>query len=81
MVDTGPSLNVMPKNILVKLNDVRTFMKASILVVKAFDNSKRMVIGEVDLLIVVRPHMFIFTFQVVDINPSYIIIIIINYIN
>lgn len=71
LVDPGYSLNVMPKNTLGKLNNVRTSMKASTLVVKAFDGSKRMVIREVDLLITIIPHTFMVTFQVMDINPSY----------
>lgn len=45
-------------------------MKASTLVVKAFDGSKMMVIGEVDLPIIVGTHTFMVTFQVMDINPS-----------
>lgn len=68
----GSSLNIMPKNTLTKLNAKRTLMKTSSMVVKAFDKSKRMVIGEVDLPMVVGPHMFITTFQVMDINPRYI---------
>lgn len=71
LVDTGSSLNVMHKNTLGKMNNVRTSMKASTLVVKAFDDSKRMVIGEVDLPVTVGPHTFMVTFQVMDINPSY----------
>lgn len=61
----------MPKNTLAKLNILRTFMKASTLVVKAFDGSKRMVIKDVDLEIMEGPYTFMVTFQVMDINPSY----------
>lgn len=71
LVDTRSSLNVLPKNTFGKLNTVRTSMKASILVVRDFDGSKRMVIGEVDLPILVGPHTILITFQVMDINPSY----------
>lgn len=46
-------------------------MKTGTLVVKAFDGSKRMVIREADLPIVVGPHTFMTTFQLMDINPSY----------
>lgn len=46
-------------------------MKTSMLVVKAFGGSKRMVIGEVDLPIMVGPHTFMTIFQVMNINPSY----------
>lgn len=61
----------MLKNTLGKLNNIRTSIKASTLVVKAFDSSKRMVFGEVDLPITVGHHTFMVTFQVMDINPSY----------
>lgn len=71
LVDRGSFLNVLPKNTLRKLNIVRTSMKSSTLVVRAFDGSKRIVIREVDLPIMVWPHIFIITFQVMDINPSY----------
>ena len=70
-MDTGSSLNVMPQNTLIKLIIVRTFMKTSTLVVKAFDGSERMVIREVGLQIMVVPHTLITIFQVMDINPSY----------
>ena len=39
--------------------------------VRAFDGSKKSVIGEVDLPIWVGPHMFQVTFQVMDIFPTY----------
>lgn len=71
LVDTGSSLNFLPKNTFRKLNTVRKSMKASTLVVIAFDGSKRMVIREVDLPIIAGPHTFLATFQVIDINPSY----------
>lgn len=67
-MDTSSSLNDMPMTTLVKLN---TFIKASTLVVKSFDGSRRMVIGEVDLPIVVGPHTFMTTFQVMGINLGY----------
>lgn len=70
-MDTVSSLNAMPKNTLGKLNNVRTSMKASTLVVKAFDGSKRMVVGEVYLPITIGPDTFMVIFQVMDINPSY----------
>lgn len=46
-------------------------MKASMLMVRAFDASKRMVIGEVDLPIMVGRNTFLITFQVIDIKPSH----------
>lgn len=41
------------------------------MVVKAFDGSRRMMIGGVDLHMVVGPHTFMTAFQVMDINPGY----------
>jgi hypothetical protein len=46
-------------------------MKPSALIVKAFDGSRRTVIGEVELPILIGPHIFSINFQVMDINPAY----------
>jgi len=39
--------------------------------VKAFDGSKKTVIGDIDLPIIIGPHEFKITFQVMDIQASY----------
>lgn len=49
LVDTGSSLNVMPKGSLAKLVIEGIVMKPSELVVRVFDGSKRAMIGEIDL--------------------------------
>lgn len=46
-------------------------MRLSALMVKDFDGSRRIVIGEVDLPIQIGPHIFQITFQVMDINMTY----------
>ncbi|XP_050915072.1 uncharacterized protein LOC127130033 [Lathyrus oleraceus] len=71
LVDTGSSLNVMPKTTLIKLPMEGMNMKPSTLIVKAFDGSRRAVIGEVDLPIKIGPTFFNITFQVMDIHPGY----------
>ncbi|XP_050875250.1 uncharacterized protein LOC127078874 [Lathyrus oleraceus] len=71
LVDTGSSLNVMPKRTLAKLSYQGPAMKPSALIVKAFDGSRRTVIGEVELPILIGPHVFPNNFQVMDINPAY----------
>lgn len=71
LVDTGSSLNVMPKTTLMKLPMEGMNMKPSTLIVKAFDGSRRAVIGEVDLPIKIGPTFFKITFQVMDIHPDY----------
>ena len=71
LVDTGSSLNVMPKHTLFKLNMDGVMIKPSTLTVKAFDGSRRSVEGEVDLPIKIGPHVFYLSFYVMDIRPSY----------
>lgn len=70
-VDTSYALNVMPKATLSKLDYQGTLMKHSGVVVKAFDGSKRTVIGEVDLLMTIGPQVFQVTFQMMDIYSAY----------
>jgi hypothetical protein len=46
-------------------------MRHSGVVVRAFDGSRRSVIGEVDLPMMIGPHVFQITFQVMDIQAAY----------
>ncbi|XP_050889235.1 uncharacterized protein LOC127094446 [Lathyrus oleraceus] len=71
LVDTGSSLNVLPKSILSQLQYEEPKMRASTLIVRAFNGSQREVIREVDLPICVGSHQFNITFQVMDIHPTY----------
>ena len=71
LVDTGFSLNVLPKGALDRLDCKGIMLKPSEIVVRAFDGSKRMVHGDVDLLINVGLHVFDSTFYMMDILPSY----------
>lgn len=71
LVDMGSSLNVIPKNTLMKLSLEGVVMKPNFLIVKAFDGSRRVVIGEVNLPINIRPTTFAITYQVMDIHPTY----------
>lgn len=57
LVDTGSSLNVMPKITLNKLA-YEGILQPSALVVKAFDGSRRTVIGEIELPIKIGPQTF-----------------------
>ena len=49
LVDTGSSLNVLPKGTLDILDCEGVMLKPSDIIVQAFDESKRMVHGEMDL--------------------------------
>ncbi|KAI5412787.1 hypothetical protein KIW84_057421 [Lathyrus oleraceus] len=71
LVDTGSLLNVLPKSTLEKLSYQGPPMRQSGVVVKAFDGSRKTVIGEVELPIKIGPSDFQITFQVMDIHQSY----------
>jgi len=71
LIDNGSSLNVMPKTTLNKLPNDGIHLRPSTMVVRAFDGSKREVIGEVELPIQVGPCTFQVVFQVMDILPVY----------
>ncbi|XP_058774539.1 uncharacterized protein LOC131648830 [Vicia villosa] len=63
LIDTGSSLNVMPKSTLSELSYEGTPMRYNNVIVKAFDGSKKSVVGEVDFPICVGPFVFQITFQ------------------
>ncbi|KAI5385250.1 hypothetical protein KIW84_072015 [Lathyrus oleraceus] len=71
LVDTGSSLNILPKTTLTKLSYQGPPMRQSGVVMKAFNGSCKTVIGEVDLPIKIGPSDFQITFQVMEIHPSY----------
>ena len=71
LVDTDSSLNVLPKKALDRLDCEGLTLKPNNIVVRAFDSSKRMVHGEVDIPIKVGTQTFNSTFYVMDILPSY----------
>ena len=71
LVDTGLSLNVLPKNALNRSDCEGLTLKPNNIVVRAFDGSKRMVHGEVDIPIKVGTQTFDSTFYVMNIRPSY----------
>ena len=49
LVDTGSSLNILPKKALDRLDCEGLTLKPSNIIVRAFNGSKRMVHGEVDI--------------------------------
>ena len=71
LVDIVSSLNMLPKKALDRLDCEGLTLKPINIVVRAFDGSKRIVHGEVDILIKVGTQTFDSTFYVMDIFPSY----------
>ena len=70
MIDNGSSLNVMPLSTLMRLPMDRSYMKHSKTVVRAFDSTRRKVIGEIEIEMQIGPYTFNVEFQVMDISPS-----------
>jgi hypothetical protein len=71
LVDTGSSLNVMPKSSFAKLTIEGLVMKPSEVIVRAFDETKRTVIDEVNFPMKIGTDTFLITFFVMDIYPAY----------
>ncbi|CAL1400878.1 unnamed protein product [Linum trigynum] len=70
-IDNGSALNVIPNSTLHKLLVDESYIKPSFIVVRAFDGTKRKVIGEIELSIQIGPSIFNISFQVMDITPTY----------
>ena len=64
LVDTGSSLNVLPKQILKKISVEGVVLTPSDLIVRAFDGSKCSIFGEVTLPVKIGPEVFDIIFYV-----------------
>ncbi|XP_065860901.1 uncharacterized protein [Euphorbia lathyris] len=71
LIDNGSSLNIMPRSTLARLPVDSSYIKPSNVLVRAFDGTKREVIGDVELPIQIGPVTFNIAFQVMDITPAY----------
>ena len=71
LVDIGYALNVLPKSDFDRLNAEGVVMKPSDIIVRAFDGSKRTVLGEHVLPVKVGSQNFDSTFFVMNIRPAY----------
>lgn len=60
----------MPKSTWDRLTN-KGVIRESEIMVKAFDGSRKAVIGEADLIMTIGPHKFLITFQVMNINAAY----------
>lgn len=71
LIDNGSSLNVMPRSTLAKLPVDTSHMRPSTMIVRAFDGTRREVIGDIEIPIQIGPYTFDILFQVMDIAPAY----------
>ena len=58
LIDNGSSLNVMPLSTLMRLPVDRSCMKHNKTVVRAFDGTRREVIGEIEIEMQIGPYTF-----------------------
>ena len=70
-IDNGSSLNICPLATLDLMGVDRNDLKLSSITVRAFDGSKREILGELDLQVEISPQQFIIPFQVLEIPRSF----------
>ncbi|XP_016676472.1 uncharacterized protein [Gossypium hirsutum] len=71
LVDNGSALNVLPLSTLNRLPIDDSHMKTCQNVVRAFDSTKRKVMGRIDIPLEIGPNIYEVDFLVMDIKPSY----------
>ncbi|XP_038999487.1 uncharacterized protein LOC120125050, partial [Hibiscus syriacus] len=71
LIDNGSALNVMPLVTLKKLPVDSTLMRSCQSVVRAFDGTKREVLGKIDIPLTIGPAIYEVEFLVMDIMPTY----------
>ena len=71
LIDNGSALNVLPKHILEEMPIDESHIKPSTMMARAYDGSPRPIIGTLEVELYVGPQMFLVTLQVMDIHPSY----------
>jgi len=71
LINNGSALNVLPKHMLKEMPVDESHVKPSTMMARAYDGSPRQIIGTLEVELYVGPQMFLVTLQVMDINPSY----------
>uniref|UniRef100_A0A2N9G1D0 Uncharacterized protein n=1 Tax=Fagus sylvatica TaxID=28930 RepID=A0A2N9G1D0_FAGSY len=71
LIDNGSALNVCPMTTLEKLDIDPTHVRATSMVVRAFDGTRREVIGEIELPIEIGLQVYDINFQVLRIDSPY----------
>ncbi len=71
LIDNGSALNVLPNATLARLPIGSSTIRQSAMVVRAFDGTKREVLEDIDLPLQIEACTFNVTFQVMDIEPAY----------
>jgi hypothetical protein len=70
LFNNGLALNVLPKHMLKEM-----YVDESHMMARAYDSSPRQIIGALEVKLYVESQMFLVTIQVMDIHPSYNILL------
>ena len=71
LIDNESALNVMPLATLSRIPIDLSYLKPCHSMVRAFDGTKREVMGKIEIPLEVGPYIYEVEFQVMDITPSY----------
>ncbi|KAK5846371.1 hypothetical protein PVK06_002656 [Gossypium arboreum] len=71
LIDNGSALNVMPLATLSRILIDLSYSRPCHSTVRAFDGTRREVMGKIDIPLEVGPYIYNVEFQVMDITPSY----------
>ncbi|KAK8547439.1 hypothetical protein V6N12_031576 [Hibiscus sabdariffa] len=71
LVDNGSALNVMPMSTLNRLPMDKTHIRPCHTSVRAFDGTRREVVGKIDVPLLIGPATYNVEFTVMDITPAY----------
>ncbi|XP_052477110.1 uncharacterized protein LOC105797447 [Gossypium raimondii] len=71
LIDNGSALNVLPLSTLNRLPVDSSHMKSGQNIVRAFDGTKRKVMGRIEIPLLIGPNTYEVDFLVMDIKPSY----------
>jgi hypothetical protein len=71
LIDNNSAFNVLPRHMLDEILVDPSYMQPSVMMARAYDSSLRQVIGTIEVELVVGPQVFLVTLQVMDIHPSY----------
>ena len=71
LIDNGSALNVFPMSTLDKLRIDKSSVKASNMIIRAFDGTHREVFGKIDLSVEIGPQAYNINFQVLRVDSPY----------
>ncbi|XP_038679910.1 uncharacterized protein LOC119981029 isoform X2 [Tripterygium wilfordii] len=71
LIDNGSSLNILPKETFDRLPIDRSYLKQVLVVAKAFDGTKKEIMGEIEVPLEIANVTFNVPFMVMDISPTY----------